>query len=102
MGTRSPQGQYMITSINPVTGQMLRQFEPHSDKQIQQKLEKAVDAFEEGRRASFAQRVRCMIRAAEILEAEKAELARTMTLEMGKPIRAAIQEVEKCASACHY
>ena len=43
-----------------------------------------------------------MIRAAEILEAEKRELGAVMTLEMGKPIAAAIAEAEKCAAACRY
>ena len=43
-----------------------------------------------------------MIRAAEILEAEKRELGTLMTLEMGKPIAAAIAEAEKCAAACRY
>ena len=43
-----------------------------------------------------------MIRAAGILEAEKRELGALMTLEMGKPIAAAIAEAEKCAAACRY
>lgn len=43
-----------------------------------------------------------MTRAAEILEAEKRELGALMTLEMGKPIAAAVAEAEKCAAACRY
>lgn len=42
------------------------------------------------------------MRAAEILETEKQSLARMMTLEMGKPINAAVQEAEKCALVCRY
>ena len=43
-----------------------------------------------------------MVRAAEILETEKQKLGQLMTLEMGKPIAAAVSEAEKCATACRY
>jgi len=43
-----------------------------------------------------------MIRAAEILEAEKNEFAKVMTTEMGKPLAAAVSEAEKCAWICRY
>jgi succinate-semialdehyde dehydrogenase/glutarate-semialdehyde dehydrogenase len=91
-----------IVSINPATGQVLRRFESDSDDQVEEKLQRASDAFLKYRSSSFAQRSGMMRRAANILESEKAALGRTMTLEMGKPIRAAIQEVEKCALACRY
>jgi succinate-semialdehyde dehydrogenase/glutarate-semialdehyde dehydrogenase len=91
-----------IVSINPATGQVLRQFESDSDDQVEQKLQRASEAFLKYRSSSFATRSGMMRRAADVLESEKAGLGRTMTLEMGKPIRAAIQEVEKCALACRY
>jgi succinate-semialdehyde dehydrogenase/glutarate-semialdehyde dehydrogenase len=43
-----------------------------------------------------------MMRAAEILEKEKDECARLMTLEMGKPLKAAVAEALKCATGCRY
>lgn len=43
-----------------------------------------------------------MLRAAGILETEKRRLGELMTIEMGKPIAAAVAEAEKCATACRY
>ncbi len=91
-----------IASINPATGQLLKTFEPLSDSQIDQRLERAAAAFYKYRKVPFRERARMMTRAAEILESEKETLARIMTLEMGKPVRAAVEEAVKCAWACRY
>jgi succinate-semialdehyde dehydrogenase/glutarate-semialdehyde dehydrogenase len=91
-----------IASINPATGETLRTFEPLSDHQLDGKLQRAFGTFQAYRRTSFAERVPLMLRAAEILETEKKNLARIMTVEMGKPINAAVQEAEKCAWVCRY
>jgi succinate-semialdehyde dehydrogenase/glutarate-semialdehyde dehydrogenase len=91
-----------IASINPATGQLLKSFEPLSDTQIDAKLQRAAEEFSKYRRTSFADRARMMVKAAEILESDKEKFARTMTTEMGKPFRAAVDEAVKCASACRY
>jgi len=91
-----------ITTVNPATGELLKSFEPLTAEQIEKKLQLAASAFKTHRRTSFAERARMMIRAAEILEAEKDECARLMTLEMGKPLRAAVAEAVKCAGGCRY
>jgi succinate-semialdehyde dehydrogenase/glutarate-semialdehyde dehydrogenase len=91
-----------IASINPATGEMLKRFESLTEPQIEEKLHRAADTFRSYRRTSFAERAQMMMRAAEILEDEKQEFARVMTLEMGKPIKAAVSEAEKCALVCRY
>ena len=91
-----------IATINPATGELIRTFEPLSPAQIEEKLQLATSAFGAHRRTSFADRASKMIRAAEILEKEKDECSRLMTLEMGKPIKAAVGEALKCATGCRY
>jgi succinate-semialdehyde dehydrogenase / glutarate-semialdehyde dehydrogenase len=91
-----------IATINPATGETLKTFEPLNDAEIAAKLELAGQAFEQYRKTSFSERSQWLQKAADILEQEKAEFAKLMTLEMGKPFKAAIAEVEKCAFVCRY
>ena len=91
-----------IASINPATGETLKTFSTLSPQQIEQKLQLAAETFRTYRNTSFADRARMMHRAAEILETEKAEFGRLMTIEMGKPISAAVAEAVKCALVCRY
>jgi succinate-semialdehyde dehydrogenase / glutarate-semialdehyde dehydrogenase len=91
-----------IQSINPATGERLRAFEPLSESQIEEKVERADETFRRYRRIPVASRAQMMTRAAEILEAEKEEFGRLMTTEMGKPLRAAIEEAAKCAWNCRF
>ena len=91
-----------IASINPATGETLKTFESLTQAQIEEKLQRAHDTFQVYRETSFTERTTMMLRAAEILEQDKNELARIMTVEMGKPIKGAIGEVEKCAWVCRY
>ena len=91
-----------IRSINPATGETVNSFDELSAQQIEETLTRAANAFRNSRRTSFADRSSMMLRVAEILEIEKNDFARLMTTEMGKPIKAAVQEVEKCAWVCRY
>jgi succinate-semialdehyde dehydrogenase/glutarate-semialdehyde dehydrogenase len=91
-----------ISSTNPATGEVLQTFDSLNQQELEAKLARAAEAFREHRATSFADRAQKMLSAAEILESEKKNFARTMTLEMGKPVTAAIQEAEKCAWVCRY
>ncbi|HKU36931.1 MAG TPA: NAD-dependent succinate-semialdehyde dehydrogenase [Polyangiales bacterium] len=91
-----------IASINPATGETLQRFEEISDAELESKLQRAVQAFEKHRKTSFAERAKRMLRAAEILEADKQSYGRIMTEEMGKTLKSAVAEAEKCATAFRY
>ena len=91
-----------IATINPATGQTIKTFEALTDAQVDQKIQKATETFKTFHKLSFAERARMMNRAAELLESEKQELARLMTLEMGKTLRSAVDEAVKCAWVCRF
>jgi succinate-semialdehyde dehydrogenase / glutarate-semialdehyde dehydrogenase len=91
-----------FTSISPTTGEVLKRFATLSDEQIEEKLERAVEAFAGYRRMPFAERSRMLLRVAEILEHEKDALACLATIEMGKLLRLAREEIAKCAGVCRY
>jgi succinate-semialdehyde dehydrogenase/glutarate-semialdehyde dehydrogenase len=91
-----------ISTTNPATGKTLKTFEPFSAQHVDDCLAKAAVAARTHRRTSLSDRAQRMLRAAEILETEKRKFGELMTLEMGKPIGAAIAEAEKCATACRF
>ena len=92
----------MIATINPATGEKLKLFVSLSEEELDAKLRRAAETFASHRHTPIAEREPLILRAAEILEAEKHELGRLMTIEMGKPIKSAVQEAEKCAWVCRY
>ena len=91
-----------IATINPATGEVVKTFPALSEAEIEKKLQLAVAAFRKERKTSFAERARRMTKAAEILERDQEKYGRLMTLEMGKPLKAAIAEATKCATGCRY
>src|SRR5207248_65212 len=88
-----------IASINPATGELSKHFDAHTDAEIESALDRAVSAFEKHRRSSFAERAAKLQYTAEILEKDREHFARIITTEMGKLLRAAVDEIEKCALA---
>ncbi len=91
-----------IATVNPATGQLVKSFEPLTDSQIEEKLQRAADTFSKYRKVPFAERARMMLKAGAILESEKEIYARVMTTEMGKTFRSAVDEAVKCAWVCRY
>ena len=91
-----------IATINPATGETLKTFEPLSTELIEAKLALSQQTFEQYRKTPMSQRATWLYKAAEILERDKVRFGEIMTTEMGKTIKSAIAEVEKCALVCRY
>ncbi len=91
-----------FSTTNPATGETLKRFDAHTSDEVERRVARAAETFERYRRTSFAERAGWLNEAADILEAEKDALGRVMTLEMGKPLAAAVSEAAKCAWACRY
>jgi succinate-semialdehyde dehydrogenase/glutarate-semialdehyde dehydrogenase len=89
-------------SINPATGDTLAEIPAHSAAEVEARLARAAGAAATWRRTAVAERAAMVRRLGDLLEAEQDRIGRLMTLEMGKPIRAAIGEAAKCATACRY
>jgi len=91
-----------IETINPATGERLCQYPALTDREIDDKLDVAHRAARSWRETPVDERTGVLRRAGELLEERAIEYGRLMTLEMGKPVRAAIDEAKKCATACYF
>ena len=91
-----------IASVNPTTAEALKEFTPLDSRAIEGRLVNAESAFRLYRATSFEQRAAWLNGAADCLEQGKSRLARMMTLEMGKLLRAAEDEIVKCARGCRF
>jgi succinate-semialdehyde dehydrogenase/glutarate-semialdehyde dehydrogenase len=91
-----------IQTINPATGAVLKTFDALSADEIDTKLARAAATFARYRRTSFAERARLLCAAADLLDAERHDIAVTMTTEMGKTIASAEAEAAKSAKGMRF
>jgi succinate-semialdehyde dehydrogenase/glutarate-semialdehyde dehydrogenase len=89
-------------SLNPYNGELLKTFEESTDEQLETALNTAATCFESWKRTTFAERARIVSRVAALMNEQVEELARLMTLEMGKRIDEARGEVEFSARILEY
>ncbi|MEV4764453.1 NADP-dependent succinic semialdehyde dehydrogenase [Micromonospora chokoriensis] len=91
-----------IATTNPATGQVLKTYEAMSTEQLDGAIERTHLAYQQLRATTVDQRARWMNAAADLLDAERDEIARIMTTEMGKTYASAQAEVTKCATAARF
>lgn len=91
-----------IQTINPATGKLEKTYEAFSTDKINSLIDAADIEFKKWKNVSFADKKILMNNAAKVLRTKKDLLGKIITAEMGKPIKQAIAEVEKCAWVCEY
>src|SRR4030066_839081 len=91
-----------LPTQNPANGETLKTFVALDNTQIDTALQQSSTASVGWAATSIADRSACLRSAAQKLRAQRDRYAALITLEMGKPIREARAEVEKCATGCEF
>lgn len=91
-----------LLSINPANGEIINKYLAHTHKQVDKKIIQTQAAWNKWKHIAIAERCELLNNMASVLTDSKTELAKLMALEMGKPIKQGIMEIEKCASVCTY
>ncbi len=91
-----------LVSVNPFTEEEIERFAAATDGEVETALAQAEKAQRDWRKRSFSERGKVLLGVADLLHSERDALAKTATLEMGKPLTEAQAEVDKCAKACRF
>jgi acyl-CoA reductase-like NAD-dependent aldehyde dehydrogenase len=84
--------------MNPATGEQIETFSFFSPKETETVLARAEKTFQSFRRMSVHQRAQLLSNLAVTLRRNKDQLAKVITIEMGKITAEALAEIEKCAT----
>lgn len=89
-------------SINPHNQKKIAEYQSLTSDELTQKLDDSARAFKDWRKTPLAHRTQMIKKTGEILRKNIEDYAKTITLEMGKPITESKAEIEKCAWVCDY
>lgn len=91
-----------ISSINPVNGAIIKTYQEDTEELIHHKIDQVHQAWLSYKETDFQSRSKLLLQVSKLLIERKDQLAELMALEMGKPLKAGVAEVVKCASVCEY
>lgn len=89
-------------TINPATNEPLAEYTYHSLATLKDIIYQSHETWQNWKKTSFQTRSDLFISLSSKLKTEKQDLAKLITMEMGKPISQSIAEIEKCIWACEY
>ena len=91
-----------FTAINPTGGEMLARYPFAEGPDVEAAVEMAAVAQRSWRLVPLEERAQLVGAVAQLFRANRQKLAEIVTMEMGKPLREALAEVDKSALACEY
>lgn len=91
-----------IDVINPATGKLLKSYSLMSQEEVNDILNTMETVRQEWSKTDFSHRAQLMKQVAKVMRADAQSYASVITQEMGKPIKQALGEIEKCALLCEY
>lgn len=91
-----------MLSVNPFTEEISHEFDMFGVEQVDEAVQRAEEALLRWKARSVPDRVEIFKRVAADLRQHKRKYGEIITREMGKPIKQAVSEVEKCAWVCDY
>jgi len=92
----------MISTVNPVNGDKIKDYEYLNEEELNHKIESCHRAFREWKSVTLEERAKIIQKIGEALTENKDELSKLMTDEMGKTLEQSKQEVDLCAAICKY
>ena len=91
-----------ITTINPATGEAIKEYDYMSNDEVNKIVESSHQAFTEWRKTSHEARAKVINSIGETLLKYKEELSKLMTEERGKLYSQSLQEIDLCKAICDY
>lgn len=93
----------MIQTINPATEAVIQSYPVLSKEAAFLCVDDAHIAYQSWKNTSWDTKKTCILKLADCLRVKKSDYARLMAAEMGKPLTAGMNEIEKCIWVCeHY
>ena len=89
-------------SINPYTNEVFQTYENATTEQIEQALSTTHELYHTWRKQDVSERAKLLDKVADSFETHRQEMAKIMTLEMGKILKESLEEVDLCISICRY
>lgn len=89
-------GQYFEVK-NPCTGEILAECARGNEQDVQEALNSSLQAFKTWRKVPTAERAKLQHKAADLMRQNAPELAKTLCLELGRPLAGCLNEIQRSA-----